>query len=317
MSSTPTLVDVEVMEPARHRGSAPLRRTGARVIVAWLASLSIHLSILVVMFAVVFPYAPGDHAPVPPDVRTRVVGSIDAPTPDRVDAALPTSDVSMLQPTRPHLAPEMVESPAELMAPEKPELSIIGIGAGGGDYAGLGLTLGRGGGPEFFGLGSAARGARRIVYVVDRSGSMLDSFPLVQAELRRSVSALRRSQQFHVMFYNTGPPLENPPKRLVPAIEAYKEEFFTFLESVGPSGGTDPAPSLERALELEPDLIYFLSDGDRFNPRLLNQLDAWNRERRVQIFTIAYIDQSGRDILELIAREHGGEFKFVSEYDLP
>ena len=172
-------------------------------------------------------------------------------------------------------------------------------------------------GPEFFGAGgSSARGARRIVYVVDRSGSMLDTFEYVAEELKRSISALRRSQKFHVIFYNSGKPLEAPPGRLVSAIQAQKDRFFAFLADVMPAGGTDPIPAMGRALSNEPDLIYFLSDG-QFEATLLDKLDAWNKERRTQIFTIAYVDRTGAELLERIAREHGGEFKFVSEDDLP
>ena len=126
---------------------------------------------------------------------------------------------------------------------------------------------------------------------------MMDTFVYVQAELRRSISALRRSQKFHVIFFNTGLTLENQPKRLVSAIDAHKEKLFEFLEGVVPSGGTKPAAAMRRALALEPDLIYLLSDGIDFEPRLLEDLDEWNRSRRVRIYTIAYLDQTGRELL--------------------
>jgi hypothetical protein len=175
----------------------------------------------------------------------------------------------------------------------------------------------RGDGAEFFGLGGSARGTRRVVYVVDRSGSMIDSFTFVQAELKRSVSALRRSQKFHVIFFNAGPPLENPPGRLVSAFKAHKQQLFEFTDSVIPRGDTKPERALERALSMEPDLVYLLSDGIDFRPSLLEALDTWNKNRRTRIFTIAYLDQTGSEMLERIAREHNGEFKFVSEDDLP
>ena len=83
-----------------------------------------------------------------------------------------------------------------------------------------------------------------------------------------------------------------------------------------PEGSTDPGPAMRRALATEPDLVYFLTDGE-FDRSLIAQLDQWNRSRRVRIFTIAYFDRSGAELLEDIAREHGGEFKFISENDLP
>jgi hypothetical protein len=148
-------------------------------------------------------------------------------------------------------------------------MSVNGIGPGGGegggDAARYGLTVGGGGGSEFFGLGGSAPGVRSIVYVVDRSGSMVDTFNHVRAELKRSISALRRSQKFHVIFFNSGEPLESPPARLINAIDANKEEFFTFLAGVEPGGGTKPERALRQALALEPDLLYLLSDGINFD----------------------------------------------------
>ena len=145
---------------------------------------------------------------------------------------------------------------------------------------------------------------------------MLDTFIHVRNELIRSISTLRRSQKFHVIFFSAGVPLENPPRRPVAAIQAQKTAFFEFLDGVVPEGSTHPEQAMRRALALEPDLVYFLTDGE-FDPALLPKLDGWNRDRRVRIFTIAYFDESGVELLEKIAREHGGEFKFVSEDDIP
>jgi uncharacterized protein with von Willebrand factor type A (vWA) domain len=212
--------------------------------------------------------------------------------------------------------PKRFEELSALASSKKPELTIIGIGAGGGDFSRYGLTAGAGDAPEFFGLGGSARGARCIVYVVDRSGSMLATFADVAAELKRSVFALRRSQKFHVIFFNTGQPLQMPPRRPVSAITARKEQLAEFVDTVEPRGSTDPGPAMRAAFMAEPDVIYFLTDGE-FDRILLQKLDRWNRDRRVRIFTIAYFDQTGAALLEEIAREHGGEFKFVTEHDLP
>lgn len=197
------------------------------------------------------------------------------------------------------------------------DLTMIGIGSGGGGAPGTGLGIDGGGSVEFFGAGGAVQGVRHVVYVVDRSGSMIDTFERVKVELRRSIGALRRSQKFHVLFFNNGDPLENPPQRLVPAIASFKEQFSQFLDTVITTGGTKPERALKRALALQPDILYLLSDGINFDPELMSKLNDWNRERKTRIFTIAYLDHEGRQILETIAREHGGEYKFVSDDDLP
>ena len=146
---------------------------------------------------------------------------------------------------------------------------------------------------------------------------MLGTFVYVKEELKRSVSKLRRSQKFHVIFFNHQRPVHNPPKRLVSAIAAHKQQLFEFLEHIAPDGGTKPQTALHQALEMKPDLVYLLSDGQDFPPDLLRKLDTWNKDRHVRICTIAYVDSTGSELLERLAREHNGEFTFVSEDDLP
>ncbi|MFQ5490233.1 MAG: hypothetical protein ACE5GE_05880, partial [Phycisphaerae bacterium] len=91
--------------------------------------------------------------------------------------------------------------------------------------------------------------------------------------------------------------------------------FFDFVKTIQPEGSTDPIPAMRRALAVKPDLIYFLTDGD-FDPLLIEVLADWNQKQKVRIFTIAYVSQAGSVLLEQIARENGGEFKFVSEHEL-
>jgi hypothetical protein len=289
--------------------------TGRSILLAWMVSIAFHGAGLVGMFLLVFPYTPKQRAPTPV-ARAELIGDLES------SSFFPTQDPDISSPQQPIEAPDVRFTPkkfeelSKLATSKKPELSIIGIGAGGADFSQYGLTAGPGAGPVFFGLGGSARGIRRIVYVVDRSGSMLDTFGYVRKELERSINELRRSQKFHVIFFNSGPPLESPPRKLVSAIQAQKTAFFAFLGDIFPEGSTNPEPAMRRALALKPDLIYFLTDGE-FHAILLERLDKWNRDRNVQIFTIAYFDERGASLLERIAREHGGKFRFVSESDLP
>jgi len=237
--------------------------------------------------------------------RTSLVGpEVDFGQADRPEA----------QPVR--FAPRKFQTSATVGTPRRGDLSIIGLGAGGGDFGKYGLGVGTGdAGPQFFGLGGTARGARCIVYVVDRSGSMIGTFAAVREEMKRSVQQLRRSMRFHVIFFNTGPPLENPPKRLIHASREEKAALAEFLDTVQPEGNTDPIPAMRRAFAVNPDVIYFLTDGE-FDPKLLKRLREWNHHKQVRIFTIAYVSQRGGALLEQIAREHNGEYRFVSEYEL-
>jgi len=304
-------------QPPPDKHSPSMNLSGAGLVSVWLLSIAAHLLLLTVMFALVFPYGAEEEDSDLPVARTEIVGSLDAASftpssePELSEARVVT------EPTELRFTPKAAPSPVEVLPSPEPDLSLVGIGGGGGDLSELGLSIGKSSGPEFFGLGGSAREAKRIVYVVDRSGSMLDTFVYVRQELKRSVGGLRRSQKFHVIFFNEGPPLESPPRDLVSAIGGRKEAFFEFLKSVGPSGGTEPEAAVRRALSLRPDLVYLLSDGIDFDPSLLDRLTLWNKDVNARFYTIAYIDQAGRRILEAIARQTNGDFTFVSEYDLP
>jgi len=312
IAASPSATEFVPLELHRSRS---MYLTGRSILLAWLISIALHSCGLLITLFLVFPYVPSEKTDLPA-ARAEVIGDLEATPfdpsqlPDLMNPTVP------VEPENIRFVPQKSEELSRLTMAKKPELSVIGIGAGGGDFAQYGLSAGPGTGPEFFGLGSSTRGVRQVVYVVDRSGSMLDTFAYVRDELKRSIGALRRSQKFHVIFFNSGAPLENAPKRLVSAIQAQKALFFESLDRIYPEGSTNPEPAMRRALALEPDLIYFLTDGE-FDGGLVEKLSQWNRERRVRIFTIAYFDQGGAALLERIAQEHGGEFKFVSEDDLP
>lgn len=317
VSSNAVRSDTERAPTFDHTGSAPMSLSGREFLLVWVGSIAFHVAGLVAMFFLVFPFSPQEEAKTEA-TRVELVGEVavsslsPSPSPDLSSQPKSAEAVDV------RFTPKTFEELSELASSKKPDLTIIGIGAGGGDFSRYGLTAGGGDAPEFFGLGGSARGARTIVYVVDRSGSMLTTFAQVCAELKRSVSALRRSQKFHVIFFNAGQPLQMPPRRPVSAITARKQELYKFLDldRVQPQGRTDPGPAMWAAFMAEPDVIYFLTDGE-FERSLLVKLDRWNRDRQVKIFTIAYFDQTGAALLEEIAREHGGEFRFVTENDIP
>lgn len=317
---------------------------------AWCFSLALHLVVLGVMIFVAFPEAPRGLDAEVTNVRAltsaelgpRYGSGVPPPT-----AQVPPRDPVSEPPRTPPddwIPPPMPASAAALSglgvglrsgpgsagmtdADGLPAtgrsggLPFIGLGGGGGvggrgDLGAMGLSLGGGSGPQFFGVGGTAKDVEKIVYVVDRSGSMSDTFGYVRHELVRSITALRRTQRFHVIFFNSGVPLENPPKRLVSALEANRAEFFSFLETVTATGSTNPEKAMYLALSLNPDLVYFLSDGV-FDAAFADKLAEWNKDRKVKICTIAYLDREGSAVLERIARESSGEFRYVSENELP
>lgn len=310
------------LAPTGHEGSAPMTLTGGGVVGAWVGSLALHVVALGVMFLIVFPFNPNRAEVDLPIANAQLVGEIDAIPLSPIDVRERPATQEAVREPGPAVTPEQsVENLIEPSAMKKPDFSVLGIGSASGDsgpWSGAAVPGGEVG-PEFFGLGGSARGARTIVYVVDHSGSMQAKLGLVKLELWRSVSALRRSQKFHVIFFAGRMPTEFTPRRFVNAIDVYKREFREWLNGIPLGHRTNPNAALQRALSMEPDILYFLTDADgmSFDDALRQRLDKWNADRRTRIFTVAYLERSGLRFLETVAREHGGECRFVSEDELP
>lgn len=180
---------------------------------------------------------------------------------------------------------------------------------------------------------SGAKGeAYNVVYMIDRSGSMVAGFDQVRRELLKSIDSLDSRQYFHVVFFGGRRPIENPPRKLVRATEANKQAAKAFIETVASSGVTQPIPAINRAFDVlrkarksrPGKIIYLLTDGDftgemRFtdNEAVLAAIRSRNADREVVIHTLLYGQRSaeGEKVLKTIAEENGGKYRFVKRPD--
>ena len=232
---------------------------------------------------------------------------------------------------RPAISPERHHSRRESAIPADTgqadrKIELIGVGsggAGGGALARFGLEIGgSSAGPRssFFGSGG---NAHHIVYVVDRSGSMLDTFDYVRREILKSVSRLRPPQDFHIILFAEGQPLENPPKRLVVANHQNKLQLAEFLIGVIAERRSDPIPALKRAFgvlrkanRLPGKLIYLLTDGQFTQPPgdVLRAIRAANHRDEVLINTYLYWyeDRQAIELMRQIAEQNGGRYRYIS-----
>lgn len=187
-----------------------------------------------------------------------------------------------------------------------------GVGAGGGEGDGIKI------GVSFF--SSSAEG-NSFVFVVDMSGSMSSPsrggstrFHRAMLELMKSISKLKARQKFYIIFFNTETqPLfyPKPARGLVSATTSMKNRARRWIRSRQPQSGTDPNEALDLALRLEPDAIFFLTDGELPDPegtRLAVQL--FNRNK-VVIHTIGFETFDGDNTLEELAKENGGTYRHV------
>jgi hypothetical protein len=167
---------------------------------------------------------------------------------------------------------------------------------------------------EFFGIGGYGQ---TFVYVVDASDSMNENgkFDRARYELLHSIEQLASDQKFFVIFYNDGAyPMD--AEEPVLATEDALSKVADWVNHVEANNGTNPLPALLHALSMRPDAIYFLSDG-QFDPVTIQILRARNKpskrigHRQIPIHTVAFVDYLTIGIMRTIARDSGGEHRFV------
>ncbi|MEM9883632.1 MAG: hypothetical protein AAF800_12020, partial [Planctomycetota bacterium] len=176
-------------------------------------------------------------------------------------------------------------------------------------------------------------GAERIVYLVDASGSLIDTLPFVLEELQRSLRTLRPDQSYAVILFSGGGVAEAPPLGMSRAGDAAIRHTTQWLDPAAgrviASGPPDPEPALRRALAYRPDAVVLLSDGlvpagpralaDR--ARLLSMIDLADTTgvtfHTLQLRTPDPLaGPNRRGTLETLALQSGGVHRYISEADL-
>ena len=182
----------------------------------------------------------------------------------------------------------------------------------------------------FAGLG--ASNARSVVYVVDASGPMVGTLPIVMNELERSVFSLDPAQKFQVILINEngaglGYAAAPMSDGLIRALPERTREVIGWCNTVRAAGPSEPLPALERALAMRPDAVFLFSRvssyigayeqnrGQRLEAeraatlRRLDQLNPRSEETGFRPTTIKVVQFHEKDpsgLFRAIAREHGG-----------
>jgi len=180
------------------------------------------------------------------------------------------------------------------------------------ELAGGALARSGGEGPQIGFFGTRAGGAT-FAFVVDSSGSMRGKrFERACAELKRSLRELQSWQQFAVVFYNDNAiPLFYPDSatRLYPASRTTRNRAYRWISRLQAGGSTEPAEALQQALDLRPDVIFFLTDGE-IPPEARAVVQAANRYNTI-VHTIAFESREGEAILKAIAYDNKGRYRYV------
>ena len=202
-----------------------------------------------------------------------------------------------------------------------------GIGNGNGDDDGLAKFGPRSTGPSntWFPPHPAAR---RVAYVCDASGSMLNMFDSLRMEIRKSVDSLRPIQSFNLYFFQAQGVKVVDATSLMPAIPSNKQKAFDFMDKMFVASETNPIPALDLAFKHGADFIYLLTDGDFNGPgneAVVKYCAERTKDGKKRISTIAYIGKESKDsqqevefvkALKAIAKDSGGTFRFVTDEDM-
>lgn len=309
------------------------------MIMPWVISVFLHLGLFLIMLFLVMvsagPGADGKNVIIPDAVlNTLRPGGVMDPKTKQLSRSQNEKRTVVKRYTKreDRVDKGKTEKTVELLAPSAD-------GAKGG-AAELGLTNSDSrGGPKsrFFGSGG---NAYHIVYVVDRSGSMVASFDDVRFEMLKSISRLQPVQDFDIILFAENTVIEGPRHRLVPADHTNKLAAVRFMNAQRPAGATTALPALKRAFTVlkyadkrrPGKLIYLLTDalfegmtgGSTYqtadgktlqgHEAVIEWLKDNNKDRTVYINTFLYEskDPGAVKVMETIAQQHGGRFEQIS-----
>ena len=157
--------------------------------------------------------------------------------------------------------------------------------------------------------------AKRVVFLIDKSGSMFDFFDHLRVHLAQVVTDMEPYQKFELIFFDEG--AEAWQGRLVGASGGRKRAARQFMNGIRTDGRTKPDKAIRMALALKPDLMFILSDGE-FDTKVVDLIAKLNKGRKTQINTLYAHEQEGgqADNLRRIAQENRGQYRRIGAGDL-
>jgi hypothetical protein len=306
----------EMLEEEELGGSEDKFLAGVAKLMPWVISLLFHVGLFLIMLflvMIVFVDETPEEVIIPDAVLSENMGSVSNPSASQTKTKSTTSKRNLTKKTK---------VSADAGKTDK-ALDIIGAGGNSGGGPSMGMSTRSGGGTKgkFFGTGG---NAHNIVYVIDRSGSMIDTFREVKTEMLRSIGLLQDSQSFHIILFAHGKPLEPKNRNLKRATYENKMAASDFLEPIFAVKDTNPVGAINRAFDVLSQargrgrLIYLLTDaGFDDNQAVLDAISEKNAslrgDKKVLINTFLYGSkpEEAVRVMKQIAAENGGKYRYV------
>lgn len=133
--------------------------------------------------------------------------------------------------------------------------------------------------------------AKRLAFVLDTSGSMRGpKLDAAKNELLQALQALPKEVNFSVVIFNST--VRVWQTSMVPATPEWKQRAANLIAELEATRDTASYDALEAAFALDPEAIFFVSDGAPTSGKVVSQADivnvisTLNRVRRVSIHTV-------------------------------
>ena len=168
----------------------------------------------------------------------------------------------------------------------------------------------------------------QFVYVFDRSDSMngYGGKPLraAKSELIKSVSGLTDKQRFQLIFYNDKPSpmrLSRSPLQMFTGDQPNLIAAKQHINSITAYGATEHSSALKMALQLGPDVIFFLSDAriPRISPSELRDIQIRAQRTGTTIHAIEFGTDAlppSESFLKDLAAMNQGKYQYVNVQQL-
>jgi len=168
---------------------------------------------------------------------------------------------------------------------------------------------------------------RRVVYVVDASGSMVDSMNQgVLTWLETQVGSLRPTDAFSVIFFHDDEVLETPPAGLKSGRRAEQVKALDWMApesgNMRPRGRSRPLAALRLAASYGPAEVVLLTDdnfgmrsGEDISPKALAEVlrPSGPDTTMPTVHAVQFFYEGSKSRLKDIASLFGGRYQFVEE----
>ena len=166
--------------------------------------------------------------------------------------------------------------------------------------------------------------ARKVAYLIDASGSMIDTLPDLVEHVIATLDDGQGISEFTVIFFRGDETLEAPPAGLKPMDRKATRTAIRWMQDspVSASGRSDAARALQLAAGYGVDEIVILSDGSfgrgsatgpaAADAAIQNVVQALrSADRDVTLSSVQFFYDDPDAILKRLAQQHGGTFQLI------